>query len=309
MLNHSKTPELDARLAYASKVANLAHINGGQINADPENLGAAAWTYQAALGQYIGTVQMKDGGKLQNGWRNLDGEAQLGFWGAIRILSADVANDPVFGLYGYGCDVVRSGSLTTITPKDGLSKRLNMVSQKLSVTLEQDRYSRAVVGDGNDYLELSLRNTKRLAHRTRIRIDGLTPGTYGVFVDDQAQGSFVARAGVGSTVEIQTGTAANHDVRIQNNSTSAARATASATFTARRAGDRIVFQCGSDADGQDYSLQVFDVECNLVADFRDVAMKPAIWSPRATNARGEIFVARLLSNRGTVATLNISTVR
>ena len=61
-----------------------SHINSGQINSDPDNLGAAAWTYQAALGpNYIGTVQMKDGGKLQNGWRNLDGEAQLGFWGAI----------------------------------------------------------------------------------------------------------------------------------------------------------------------------------------------------------------------------------
>jgi hypothetical protein len=37
-------------------------------------------------------------GKLHAGWREMTGEADLGLFGAIRILSADVANDPIFGL-------------------------------------------------------------------------------------------------------------------------------------------------------------------------------------------------------------------
>ena len=217
MLNHSSTPELDARLAYAAKIANLAHINSGQINSDPDNLGAAAWTYQAALGpNYIGTVQMKDGGKLQNGWRNLDGEAQLGFWGAIRILSADIVDDPVFGLYGYGCDIERSGSNLVITPKDGICKRLNMVSKKLSVELDQDQYTKAVIGENSDYIELTLRNLKRTVHKTNIGIKGLSPAAYNVIADGQVQNSFNASAGEVSRVSIQTGTAESYSVKIRN---------------------------------------------------------------------------------------------
>lgn len=308
MLNYSTTPELDARLAYASKVGNLAHINGGQINSDPENLGAAAWTYQAALGPYIGTVQMKDGGKLQNGWRNLDGEAQLGFWGAIRILSADVVNDPVFGLYGYGCDVVRSGSMTTITPKDGVFKRLNMVSQKLSLTLEQDQYSQAIVGESNNYLEFTLKNTKKLAHKTNIQIKGLTPGTYSVLVDNQAQTTFTARAGAISTVAIQVGTAESYNVKVQNNATGVANVLHGDLFSMKRVGNKVIIHYRGGATGQDISLQILNIKGELVADFKDVANKPVTWSPQAGGARGDIYIARLVSGQRTILTDKFSTV-
>ena len=43
----STTPELDERLSYAAKIANINAINSGQIDADPANLGTLSWTYQA----------------------------------------------------------------------------------------------------------------------------------------------------------------------------------------------------------------------------------------------------------------------
>ncbi|HYH02521.1 MAG TPA: DUF5695 domain-containing protein, partial [Bacillota bacterium] len=50
MKYYSTSPELDARLTYAAKVANIGCINSGQIDADPVNIGTVSWTYQAEKG-------------------------------------------------------------------------------------------------------------------------------------------------------------------------------------------------------------------------------------------------------------------
>ena len=44
----------------------------------------------------------------------------LGLFGALRILSADVVTDPIFGLFGYGSDVSMAGGCYSVTPKDGV---------------------------------------------------------------------------------------------------------------------------------------------------------------------------------------------
>ena len=38
-----------------------------------------------------------DGGPFFNGWRGMTGESDLGLFGAIKILSSDVAIDPISG--------------------------------------------------------------------------------------------------------------------------------------------------------------------------------------------------------------------
>lgn len=299
MLNHSTTPEVDARLTYAAKVANLAHINSGQINSNPENLGAACWTYQAALGpNYIGTVQMKDNGSLQNGWRNLDGESQLGFWGAIRILSADVVTDPVFGLYGYGCDVVRKGTNLKITPKDGISKRLNMISQKLSIVIDQDQYSQADIGEKNDYVELTLKNMKNVAHKINIQINGLVPSSYNIIVDNQIQSSFSASAEAVSNINVQTGTAENYNVKVQNVSSSVVRPLhSSKNFSMSRRGNKFIINVSGFAEAtRNVSLRIFNVKGVLVADFLDVANKQVVWSPQKAAMGSGTYFARLTSD-------------
>ncbi len=109
--NQSSAPELDERLSYAAKIANISAINSGQIDSDPANLGTVSWTYQAMKGNVYVNSFDPPSSKLHDGWREMAGEADLGLFGAIRILSADVANDPVFGLIGYGCDVVQTEQL------------------------------------------------------------------------------------------------------------------------------------------------------------------------------------------------------
>lgn len=129
------------RISYAAKLANLTSVNSGQIDADPENIGAAAWTYQAVLG-HLGGMGV-GGGKLHNGWRQMAGEADLGLFGALRFLSADVARDEVFGLYGYGCDVTDADGVCRITPRDGLGRRLNFINEGVSLELSAGRIVKA----------------------------------------------------------------------------------------------------------------------------------------------------------------------
>ena len=211
--NHSTTPEVDERLNYAAKIANVGAINSGQIDADPANLGTVAWTYQAMKGNvYRGNAE---GGKLHNGWRQMAGEADLGLFGAIRILSADIAVDPIFGLYGYGADVTQSGTCLSVTPLDGVNKKLNFITHKLHLELNRDQYSGATASTTKDYLGFTLRNQMTTAaHTTQVTIEGLAPGSYPVTLDNAAAGMLTATAGQPSTVSLSVGTNPAYSVRI-----------------------------------------------------------------------------------------------
>lgn len=234
--NHSTTPEKDERMSYAAKIANIANINSGQINSDPANIGAVAWTYQAEKGNF--GAQGLGGGALHNGWRGMSGEADLGLFGALKILSADVAVDPVFGLFGYGADVVQSGSNYVITPKDGVFKRLHLITEKFSMELERDQYTAATVATAKNYVNFTLKNlTPATAHTTKVTFTGLSPGTYDILVDNAKAGTVTAKSGAKTVVELNIGTAGEYDVKLQagsagtNNTAPVVSAGADSTFT------------------------------------------------------------------------------
>lgn len=189
-----------SRVNYAAKLANLTCINSGQIDADPENIGAISWTYQAEMGNLGG--QGTGEGNLHNGWRQMAGEADLGLFGALQILSSDVAVDPVFGLFGYGCEVSENAGKYTVTPLDGLFTKLNFINNQLYIELERDQYTQAVVGTDNTFVELSMKNIEKTAHDTEIDLTGLAAGSYQVSVNGTVTGSFQAVAGETSTVTV-----------------------------------------------------------------------------------------------------------
>lgn len=218
--HHSTTPELDERLTYAAKLANLTAINSGQIDSNPDNVGAVAWTYQAMKGNvYVNSFEPATS-MLHNGWRQMSGEADLGLFGALRLLSADVAVDPIFGVFGYGSDVSVQGSCYSVTPKDGVFKRLNMISQKLYVELDRDRYSGATVSASNDYLGFTLVNQTADAHTTNLDVDGLAAGTYSVDVDGAASSTVTATAGSTTALALSVTTGATHAVTIHTSTPS-----------------------------------------------------------------------------------------
>ena len=73
----------------------------GRWTPTPANLGTVAWTYQAHERERL-RQQLRPAGRpasCTTAGGRCRGEADLGLFGAIRILSADVAVDPIFGLY------------------------------------------------------------------------------------------------------------------------------------------------------------------------------------------------------------------
>ena len=204
--NQSQAPELDERLAYAAKLANLGCINSGQIDSDPANLGTVAWSYQGMKGNVYANSFDPPNSKLHDGWRQMSGEADLGLFGAIRILSADVADDPVFGLTCYGCDLAASSGCLAITPTDGVFKRLNLISQKLSLSLDRDRYDAATVSTQNASLGFVLRNQRiGSPHTTHATIAGLAAGTYALSVGGAPAGTVTVGAGKPAVVPLAVG--------------------------------------------------------------------------------------------------------
>jgi hypothetical protein len=209
---HSSTPEVDERLSYAAKLANLTAINSGQIDADPANLGAVAWTYQAMKGNVYVYSFEPDTSKLHDGWRQMAGEADLGLFGALRILSTDVAVDPIFGVVGYGGDVSRTGDCYAVTPRDGVFKRLNLISEKLYLELSRDRYRSASLSANDDYVGFTLQNQTGDAHTTTLTVQGLVPGSYAVSVGGVSAPAVTAAAGTPTTIPLAVGTNAEYDV-------------------------------------------------------------------------------------------------
>jgi hypothetical protein len=211
---YSTEPELDERLSYAAKVANIGAINSGQIDSAPENLGTVAWTYQAMKGNvYVGS-KADPTGNLHNGWRQMSGEADLGLFGALRILSSDVAVDPIFGLFGYGCDVAQHGNCYAIEPKDGVQKRLNLITQKLHIELERDRYSAATVSTSGDYVALTLQNQTADAHMTKVTLVGMAAGTYDVSLNGASAGTLTVTAGQPALLTLSLGSDPSYELRI-----------------------------------------------------------------------------------------------
>ncbi|QAA32629.1 DUF5695 domain-containing protein [Clostridium manihotivorum] len=191
--NNGKSSEESAaaeRVNYAAKLANLTAINSGQIDADPQNIGTVAWTYQSEKGNLGG--QGVGDGNLHNGWRQMSGEADLGLFGALQILSSDVATDPVFGLFGYGCNVKDNGNAYEVTPLDGLYTKLNFINQKLYIELDRDQYTKAVVNKDSSNIILNMKNLTKTSHQSELELTGLKKGSYEVSVDGKTQGSFQA---------------------------------------------------------------------------------------------------------------------
>lgn len=178
------------RLNYAAKTALLSSINSGQISNHPANIGASAWTYQSEKGN-LGTLGLGGGSNVQllNGWRGMTGESDLGLWGTLQTLSTDlVTDDPIFGTVAYGGTTTSDQYSNTVIPKDGLARRLNLVTQQLSFSLDNDRYTQAIVGKNSADVRIDMQNVSGAAHSGSLSVSGLAQGSYAVVVNGTSQG-------------------------------------------------------------------------------------------------------------------------
>jgi hypothetical protein len=294
MRYHSSTPDIDARGVYAAKLGNLTAINSGQISADPANIGTVSWTYQASKGnlgatgsaEKLGTQNVRT--ELHNGWRSMAGEADLGLFGALKIISADVAADPVFGLVGYGCEVVRSGSVYEVSPRDGIGQRVNVLPLKLYLQVQQDQIVASSLA--KDRVELTLKSRKAGAHANEVSLEGMDAGTYGVWTDGVRTGTVTASAGKTMVVPFQMGAAATTTVVVQSPTTMVEPPRPARAFTAVRDGRSWWLHAPDRLAGeQDARLVLRDAAGTVLGRFGASSQERVRWTP----SRGGFVVATL----------------
>jgi len=113
------------------------------------------------------------------------GEIDLGYSGALRSAATIVVDDPIFGPFAYGGDVVREKNLTEVIPRDGLRARFHIVrgKQRVHILLDRDGFAKDKAISFNDALSVvhfTLENRAEASHDVLLRIAGLPAGNYKV---------------------------------------------------------------------------------------------------------------------------------
>lgn len=217
---HDPTPYL--QLGYASYLSSWALMNTGRPETNygywfpgKENDGASGWAF---LPEKYGPMWIrKEQGR--GAWL-YDGEIDLGYGGALRTAATIVTDDPLFGLFAYGGLLSETAEGIRVVPRDGLRKRLHLVwnKRRLHVILDQDGFAAekpVIVDTDLSRLRFTLENRTGDAHATTLRIAGLAPGRYDLWLDGQRALAIVARGDEWATVTFGLSAAETLQVEIQ----------------------------------------------------------------------------------------------
>ena len=176
------------RLGYASYLSSWALLNSGTVESHygywypgKNNDGGAGGGFEPRpWGRaWLGNKETGRG----SWWYS--GEIDLGYGGALRSAATVFVNDPIFGAFAYGGEVVRGKNLTEVIPKDGLRARFHIVrgQQRVHILLDRDGFAKdqpVSFDDSLSVLKFTLENRAAAAHETEVRVTGLPPGNYTV---------------------------------------------------------------------------------------------------------------------------------
>lgn len=196
-LEYSDAAESDLQLAYGSYLAGWALINSGWYSDKPYNVGSSVWYYQGIKGTLMDSVN--DWEKIlpvYNGAVAVSGESALGFWAGLNMACTAVIRDSVFGLYAYGGDLSEKDGRITVKPKDGVRKRVHVVTdgRTVSAELSGGRISLFEYAADMSSLGMKIERTAGFSHCPEISITGLAPGEYSVFLNGERTGKVTAEA-------------------------------------------------------------------------------------------------------------------
>jgi len=99
------------------------------------------------------------------------------------FLGSFVALDPVFGLVGFGCNVTADEATYTVTPADGMQKRVVSVPHRLVFEVGADLIGKVTVSKNSEWMDVEIVRGRAEDHEGRFALSGLPAGTYGVSLD------------------------------------------------------------------------------------------------------------------------------
>lgn len=190
------------RLGYASMLATWALMNAGSRETNfgfwrpgKRHDGAIGWGF---MPQKFGHDWNPATKGIPRGAWPVDGEIDHGLTAYVEAARTVVSDDPLFGLFAYGGEVIQENGLLRVTPRDGVRQRLHVVRGRTRFFMEltHDGFAR----DRDIVLDETLRDIRFVLESraaspraTRLRLGGLRPGTYTVSV----AGKRVSQASVG----------------------------------------------------------------------------------------------------------------
>ncbi len=217
-LNQTDSPFDYIRLGYGSYLSSWALMNTAPAGDNPywypssSNDGAIGWAFKP---EKNGPIWLQ-GRNLDRGIWYYNGEIDLGLCGALRMAKSIVAQDPVFGLVGFGCDVQHNGTSYEVVLKDGLREWLVMHNLGLELRLNRDSFAagRPVqIDQSQGAIGFTLENEWPDSHTTLFNIRGLSAGTYRIKVNNTEQSTLiVANPDDTIAINLDIGTDATYDV-------------------------------------------------------------------------------------------------
>ena len=180
------------RLGYGSYLSSWALMNtdptgsNGYWYPSAANDGAIGWAFKP---EKNGPTWLQ-GRPLDRGIWYYNGEIDLGLCGALRMAKSVVVDDPVFGLFGFGCDGVLNGSVYEVVLKDGLREWLLLQNLGVDLQLNRDAFAAGTVvsvSENKDNVAFTLENERSMAHTTTLSMTGLAVGIYSVKIDSIEQ--------------------------------------------------------------------------------------------------------------------------
>lgn len=201
------------RLGYASYLSSWALLNSGT----PESNYGYWYPGKNNDGGASGGFEPRPWGRAWLGNKEMgrgawwySGEIDLGYGGALRSAATIVVDDPIFGLFAYGGDIVHKKNLTQVIPKDGLRARFHIIrgSQRLHLLLARDGFAEGKPVSFDDALatiRFTLENRAGTNHETAIHLAGLPDGTYEVKVQNRLVQKLAARDGQEQQLRIPVG--------------------------------------------------------------------------------------------------------
>jgi len=187
----SNDPAKFINIGYNSMLSAYALMNTGENGngywyPNKENDGAAGWIF---------TGWQHDSWNKRRGPKEICGEVDHGFTGAVHSIATYVINDPVFGLIAYGGNLINTVKSYGIIPQDGVRRKLFVQNSNKFLLIEmlQDGFKKDTeirISKDLSSINFSVENRIQKQHECTISLTGLEIGNYQYLINGQEIGSF-----------------------------------------------------------------------------------------------------------------------